>query len=233
MEDMSFIQNLSEVENMKLVYEITRNVYRTSSRFSMVTIGKWNVLDASNPSKERDTWKDKCEAMEHMCFIFQMELVELREKVRLAESFQDDVKTYSYPSNLILGVTEVGFTLAIEENRHQDASDVVTEITSSMEEDPKTLQWEVEVHVKALKSLEYEVVGLKVMLHDSFKQTIQVVYKVHDQILEQVRRFFHTALIPLDGINPFQASPEGDHGIAAPAASAWPFLFFLLLLFFL
>lgn len=36
-----------------------------------------------------------------------------------------------------------------------------------MEDDNKTLLWEVEAYVKALKTLENEIVGMKATLHGS------------------------------------------------------------------
>lgn len=53
-----------------------------------------------------------------------------------------------------------------------------------LEEDQKTLCWEVDAHVKAQKTLEDEVVELKVTFHDSLQQTIQAMFEVCDRVVE-------------------------------------------------
>lgn len=69
-ENMSSIQNLFEVEKMELIFDITHNMYQDSYLFSLVVDGRGYTLDAGNPSKEKDTWKVKCEAMKQTCFYF-------------------------------------------------------------------------------------------------------------------------------------------------------------------
>lgn len=58
-EDLSFIQKLSEVKKMKLFYEVTFNMYWTFSSFALDAFGRGDVLIACNPSKESDAWKGK------------------------------------------------------------------------------------------------------------------------------------------------------------------------------
>ena len=80
-EDLLFVQNIFEME--KFLSEITFNMYQDSSLLSPVVAGRGDILVAGNPSKEEDTWKGKCEAMEKKCFIFHKELAKLQEKAKL------------------------------------------------------------------------------------------------------------------------------------------------------
>lgn len=76
--DLSFIQNLSEVEKMCLVSEVTHNIYRASFLFSVVVVvGRRDILVVGNPPKKRETWKGKCMAIKHKCSTFKKELDEL------------------------------------------------------------------------------------------------------------------------------------------------------------
>ncbi|CAI8609074.1 unnamed protein product [Vicia faba] len=70
MEELSYIQILTNVEKMELVFEITHNMYQAPFLFSLVAAGRGDILDAVNPYKEKDTWKGKCEPIENMCFTF-------------------------------------------------------------------------------------------------------------------------------------------------------------------
>lgn len=63
-EDLSYFQSLNEAEKMKLVSEITRNMYRAPSLFSLVATGRGYVLDVINPYKKKDTLKWKCKPIE-------------------------------------------------------------------------------------------------------------------------------------------------------------------------
>lgn len=63
-EYQSFFQSLSEIEKMKLIIDIIHNMYQASSLFSLVAVGPEDFLVTSNPSKEMETWKVKCEDME-------------------------------------------------------------------------------------------------------------------------------------------------------------------------
>lgn len=67
--DLFFVQNLSEREKMELVSEVTHKICLVVSLFSLIVVGKGDVLTADNPSKEMDTWKGKYEVMEHKCYI--------------------------------------------------------------------------------------------------------------------------------------------------------------------
>lgn len=67
---------------MELLFEVTFQMYLTISLFSLATAGIRDVLIVGNPSKERDTCKRKCEAMEKKCLSFQKELANLQGKER-------------------------------------------------------------------------------------------------------------------------------------------------------
>lgn len=64
---------------MKLNSEITHNIYLIMSLLSLVAAGREDVLGLGNPSKERDTWKGKCEAMEQKFLTFHKDLAEFVE----------------------------------------------------------------------------------------------------------------------------------------------------------
>lgn len=55
--DLSFVQNLFEVEKMNLVYEVTHNMYQVAYLFDLVADGRRDIMATGNTSKERDTWK--------------------------------------------------------------------------------------------------------------------------------------------------------------------------------
>lgn len=55
--DLSFVQNLFEVEKMNLVYEVTHNMYQVACLFDLVADGRRDIMAIGNTSKERDTWK--------------------------------------------------------------------------------------------------------------------------------------------------------------------------------
>lgn len=83
MEDRSCIQNLSGAEKTQLLSEVTFHTYQNASLFSLATAGRWDVVVVGNPSKEKDTWKEKYEALEHKYSTFQKELADLQGKVKL------------------------------------------------------------------------------------------------------------------------------------------------------
>lgn len=97
-------------------------------------------------SKERDTWNVKYEVMEQRCFVFQKELVKLKEKVKLVDFLREETKISDSPSSRAIQVTGLEDAFEVEKKRCQDASDDVTEMTSRVEEDRKTLQRELEAH---------------------------------------------------------------------------------------
>lgn len=105
--DMSIVRNLSEVEKIELVCEITYNIYRASSLFPMVSYGKGDILATGNPSKERYTGKVKCEVMEHRCFTFQKEISKLQENAKLVNSLQKKAENYGCPSAHVSRLTEL------------------------------------------------------------------------------------------------------------------------------
>lgn len=70
MEDFSFVQHLSKAEKMELLPKVTHHTCQTTYLFSIIDVGRGNVLEICNPSSERDTWKGKCKDMENKLSIF-------------------------------------------------------------------------------------------------------------------------------------------------------------------
>lgn len=62
---------------MKFVFDITHNMYRATSLFSFIFAGLGDALASGNPTKGSDSWKEKCEAMEHRCFNIQYKVNKL------------------------------------------------------------------------------------------------------------------------------------------------------------
>lgn len=67
---------------MELDFDLTHNMFKVASIFSLVFVGWGYVLVLSNPFKERNTWKGKVEAMEMRYITLQKELVTLHEEVK-------------------------------------------------------------------------------------------------------------------------------------------------------
>lgn len=65
--DLSFVQNILEGEKMELVFDITHSMYQDASPFSLISSRREGILAPRNPTKERENWKGKCEAMELRC----------------------------------------------------------------------------------------------------------------------------------------------------------------------
>lgn len=65
---------------MELIPEITHNMLHAFSLSSVVIACRGDILGAGNPSKERDTWKVKCEVMNKICFYFLKDFTDLQEK---------------------------------------------------------------------------------------------------------------------------------------------------------
>lgn len=80
--NLSFIQDLPEGDKMELDFDLTHNMFKVASIFSLVFVGWGYVLVLSNPFKERNTWKGKVEAMEMRYITLQKELVTLHEEVK-------------------------------------------------------------------------------------------------------------------------------------------------------
>lgn len=66
----------------------------------------WGVLALSNPFKERDTWKGKCEVMQLRCFTLKYEFGALQNEVKVSDSFQDEAKIHGSPSTLAARVSK-------------------------------------------------------------------------------------------------------------------------------
>lgn len=78
---------------------------------------------------------------------------------------------------------------------------------NSAEEDWKAIRWEVVAHVMALKALEGEVVYAgEVLWIPPTDYTGRV--RGLDQVMDQERRFYPTASIPVEERNPFQVTSE-------------------------
>lgn len=97
----------------------------------------------------------------------------------------------------------------MREKQRQEASDSFNDMTIHVEEDRKTLCQEVEAHIMALKTLDGEVIGLKVTLNDSLQRTMQAMFGVHGQAVEQEKRLCTISLILVEDSNPFQDAPKG------------------------
>lgn len=81
-------------------------MYRATSLFSLVTTSRGDILALGNSSKERETWKGKCEAMRHMRYVLQLEFVALQEKIKLIEYLQEEDELHGSPSTLPTGITK-------------------------------------------------------------------------------------------------------------------------------
>lgn len=91
-EDLYFVQNLHEEDKMEFLSEVTYHTYWASSIFSLDGAVRGDFLALGNPSKERDTWKGKCENIENKCSKFSKEIVSLQEKVSHVEVLQEEEK---------------------------------------------------------------------------------------------------------------------------------------------
>lgn len=98
--EITYNMYLFEVVKMDFLFEITYNMYRASSMFALAAVGRGDILVPGNPPKEIDIWKGKCEAMENKCITFKNEVAKLKEKAKLANSLQEDAKTYDFPSTM-------------------------------------------------------------------------------------------------------------------------------------
>lgn len=85
---------------LDLIFVVTLSIYWGAPLFFIVASIRRDAL-AGNPTKERGTWKGKCEVMEQSLSSFQKELVELREKVKLVEALQEEAKIHDSPSTLV------------------------------------------------------------------------------------------------------------------------------------
>lgn len=75
--NLSFVQNLPEENEMGIPYDLSHNMFKYASIFSLVSTRHGDVLILSNPFKERDNWKEKAEAMELKCTYLKKELIAL------------------------------------------------------------------------------------------------------------------------------------------------------------
>lgn len=55
---------------MELVFKLTHGMVNVASLFSLVSFGQGGILALSNSTKERDTFKGKCETIELRCSTF-------------------------------------------------------------------------------------------------------------------------------------------------------------------
>lgn len=49
---------------MELIFELTHNLFKVASIFSLISDSRAYILGLGNLTKERDTLKGKCETME-------------------------------------------------------------------------------------------------------------------------------------------------------------------------
>lgn len=92
---------------MELFSKATFYTYRMTSPFSLVVVGRGDVLAMGNPSKKRDTWKGKCETIKRKCSKFQEDIYVLQEKIICVKAFQEEMKIHGYPSTLAARITKV------------------------------------------------------------------------------------------------------------------------------
>lgn len=85
----------------------------------------------------------------------------MKEKSKLVDSLKEEVKIHDFPSTLAAHITELEISLEIENKLRQKTLNVIVKMNQNIEEDRKNIQWEVEVHAKAIYALDREVVGLK------------------------------------------------------------------------
>lgn len=122
--------------------------------------------------------------MKLRCSTLQNELAPLHEKVKVADSLQEEEKIHDSPTTLDAWVTKLEDALKLAEKRYQDAYDIVKEKTRQEDEHYKIILQEAETHADTLKSLKDEVVSLKQALYDSLLQTMQIMLGVCDQFVE-------------------------------------------------
>ncbi|CAI8584825.1 unnamed protein product [Vicia faba] len=92
--NLSFIHNLLEGDKMEIAYDLGYNMFKVASNFSLVSIRRGEVLSFDSPFKERDTWKEKAEAMELKCNNLLCELITLQKEVEDANSLQETMKVH-------------------------------------------------------------------------------------------------------------------------------------------
>lgn len=107
MSDLSFVQNLLEGENMELIPEITHSMFKVVSLFSLVSASIGDTLALGNPTKERDTWKEKCEDMKLRLYTLQVEPIAMQEKDKARGCPQRGIKINDSPSTMVARVTKL------------------------------------------------------------------------------------------------------------------------------
>lgn len=99
--------------------------------------------------------------MEQKHSALQKDLDELQEKEELASSLQDEAKIQSSLSIREALEAELEVALTEEDKRYHDASNSAAEMTRRVKEYQKAHFQEVEAHIQALRTLEYEVSGVE------------------------------------------------------------------------
>lgn len=93
--------------------------------FYLASTGRGDVLTTGNLSKERDTLQGKCKIIEKKCFTFQKEMTELKKKFTLADSQQEEEKTYDFPSTMTVQISQLEMTLEAGKKQSKKASDAI------------------------------------------------------------------------------------------------------------
>ncbi|CAI8584816.1 unnamed protein product [Vicia faba] len=105
-EDLNFLHNLHEADKIELLSDVTFYNYWAASLFSLVTGSQSDILAMGNPSKDRDTWKEKCEAI------------------------KEEAKIHDSPFNLASRIDELEGYLEAKKKHHQETSIAATEAHS-------------------------------------------------------------------------------------------------------
>lgn len=119
---------------MEITFELTRNMFKASSLFPLVSTGRGDVLAPGNIFTEKDIWKEKDEALELKCKNLHMKHVTSIEEVRDARSLQEVVGIHGSPSSLAACMTEIKDALKDAHERCKVSSESTEEKSRQVEE---------------------------------------------------------------------------------------------------
>lgn len=108
-------------------YELTRSMFKVTSIFSLISIGKVDVLALGNPFKERDIWEGKVDALELRCTNFMTEILTLLDEDKATHSLCQQIKIHGSLLTLAAFITELEGSLKDAEERYKFTSDFVEE----------------------------------------------------------------------------------------------------------
>lgn len=97
-------------------------MFKAASLFSLVFAGQGDILAPCNPTKKKNTQKGIYEAMELRCSTLQEELATLHEKVKDANSLQEEEKINDSLSTMDAQVTKLKDGHKVAEKRYMDVS---------------------------------------------------------------------------------------------------------------